>query len=68
MDEYSNSDTLKDEMPHWTSKLDDHQWEKLSGRIGWLTFEEIVQCVVENGLLVDAQREAFLEFFRERMI
>lgn len=68
MDDYTKHDALKEELPQWVGILEDHHWEKLSGRIGWLTFEEIVQCVVENGFLDDIQRKAFLEFFKERMI
>jgi len=66
MDDYTDINTLKSELPHWD--LHDSQWQQVSARIGWLTFEDVVRSVTSNRLLSCEQLEAFRGFFSDRGI
>lgn len=70
MDRYRNPNKLKSELPHWKGKLSNDMWEDLSKRIGWLTFEEIMDVVVANGhgLLEWEELNTWCNFFQERGI
>lgn len=68
MDEYRDPEILKQDLPHWAAVLDDSQWEIISRRIGWMTFEDVVDVVCSESLLKGAELSAFLQFFEERGI
>jgi hypothetical protein len=69
MDEYLQPEKLRDELPHWADLLTDMAvWNRLSARIGWLTFEDIRKVVVDNKLLNESKLQSFGEFLDHREI
>ena len=68
MNDYLSPDLLKQDLPHWVGILGDAHWERISRRIGWMTFEDVVDVVCSAGILPPAEREAFCSFFGERGI
>ena len=67
MNEYRKPALLKAALPHWqhydTPRLGDDDYERLANRIGWITFEDIVQTSPTDR----AEVPLFYEnFFRER--
>lgn len=73
MDDYLDPDKLRQDMPHHDKQLGGGQfcmdeWELISNRIGWLTFEEIVKAVDSHGTLETPLVDGFREFFRERQL
>jgi hypothetical protein len=68
MDDYLNPDLLRRDLPHWEKTLDRRDWDLISSRIGWLTYEEIVSTVKSKGGLTGASLEDFKTFFRERSL
>lgn len=66
MNDYLDGKKLQADLPHW--KLSPAQWKKLSSRIGWLTFEDIVSVVQQRNLLPTNLEKQFTEFFRKRGI
>jgi len=68
MDDYLNPDLLRRDLPHWEGTLDRRDWERISKRIGWVTYEDIVSRVISGGSLTGESLEDFKEFFRERSL
>jgi len=68
MDDYLHPDFLRRDLPHWGDILDTEQWELISKRIGWLTYEDIVSAVLFNNTLTGNELEDFKEFFRDRCL
>lgn len=68
MDDYLDPQKLKQDLPHWDGTLNDNHWEVISSHIGWLAFEEIVSSVVSNNLLLQPDKDEFIEFFKDREI
>ena len=68
MDDYLHPDFLRRDLPHWKDILESEQWDLISSRIGWLTYEEIVSTVKSKGNLTGESLEDFTEFFRKRSL
>ncbi len=68
MDDYLNPELLRRDLPHWEGTLDGRDWDVISSRIGWLTYEDIADTVVSSGTLAGDSLEDFKEFFRERAL
>ena len=70
MDDYLNPDLLRKDLPHLDKInggfLDSEQWEIISERIGWLTFEEIADKVISSKTLDEGSLGSFEEFFKDR--
>ena len=68
MDDYLYPDFLRRDLPHWKDILESEQWDLISSRIGWLTYEDIFSTVKSKGSLTGESLEDFKEFFRERSL
>jgi hypothetical protein len=68
MDDYLYPAFLRKDLPHWEGTLDRRDWDLISSRIGWLTYEDIVSTVTSKGSLTGESLEDFEEFFRERSL
>ena len=68
MDDYLDSDLLRQDLPHWEGVLKDNDWDLISKRIGWLTFEDMVSKVVPGGTLAGETFEDFKAFFSDRSL
>ncbi len=68
MDDYLNPELLRRDLPHWEGTLDGRDWNLISSRIGWLTYEDIADAVGKYGTLPGEYLEDFRSFFRERSL
>jgi hypothetical protein len=68
MDDYLNPELLRRDRPHWEGTLDGRDWDVISSRIGWLTYEDIVSAVISGGSLTGEPLEDFKAFFDERSL
>ncbi len=68
MDEYLHPDGLFADLPHWKDKLTPDQQQQTCRRIGWMTFEDIVEIVMDGRLLSPADARLYESFFAERAI
>lgn len=68
MDDYLDSNLLRRDLPHWKGVLKDNDWDLISKRIGWLTFEDIIAEVISGGTLAGDTLEDFQAFFSDRSL
>lgn len=66
MRDYLDAGLLQQDLPHWDGKLSSVHWQKVSNRIGWITFEEMADTALSAGLLPSGFEQDFREFFKER--
>jgi len=67
MDEYTNAENLKDNLPHRNENLTQKQWEQLSNNIGWITFEDFINSSNKHKTIEDSNEEGLTnKFFEER--
>jgi hypothetical protein len=67
MNDYLQPGLLKQDLPH-RNELADQQWSQVSSRVGWLTYESIVDCVKSRSLLSGEALEAWTRFFANRAL
>jgi hypothetical protein len=66
MDDCTCPKKLFADLPHWRKKLDEKQQAEICRRIGWLTFEDVVNTATQRCLLPSRQTELLNYFFRQR--
>ena len=66
MCDYLDATMLSRDLPHWDGILRKEDWELICSRIGWLTFEEIVEKVMSSEILDGDDVEDYRSFFIER--
>ena len=65
--DYLQPEELRRDLPH-VNMLDEKQWQDVSRRIGWMTYEEIVETVINKQLLEGSLLAQFRSFFAERQL
>ncbi len=64
--DYLQPEELRRDLPH--VDMSDRQWREVSRRIGWMTYEEIVEQVLNARLLAEPLLTRFCSFFEERQL
>jgi len=65
MDEYRKSDNIRLALPHRHGGQEP-DWEQISKRIGWITFEDIYQTALTYRTIDPVEYEMIREFMQER--
>lgn len=62
--EYKVAEYLKQRLPYRKKFLD--EWKALANRIGWITFDDILQQAIKENTIDSVYKSDVVEFFKER--